>query len=244
MKQVVCMKWGAKYPASFVNKLYGMVARNITGPFRFVCLTDDPNGVRREVECMACPELDINYPEKNYPWRKVTLWNKELPGMSGDWLFIDLDVVITGSIDTFFEYLPEKTFIVMVNWTQPGQGIGNTSVYRFRVGSHPYLLQDLLAGPKAIFERFPNSQTYISKSIQQISYWPDDWCILFKVQCVPPMPLRWWKTPALPKGAKIVCFPGDPNPDDALAGHWPCKWYKKIYKHILPTPWIADYWHE
>jgi hypothetical protein len=132
----------------------------------------------------------------------------------------------------------------MHNWTQPGQGIGNTSVYRFRVGSHPYLLDNLLINPDAIIKKFTNSQTYISKSIQQISFWPDDWCILFKVQCVPPMPFRWWKTPIFPKDAKIIAFPGDPNPDDALAGHWPGKWYKKIYKHVLPTTWIADYWHE
>ena len=38
---VLCMKWGAKYGPDYVNRLYGMVARHLRRPFRFVCLTDD-----------------------------------------------------------------------------------------------------------------------------------------------------------------------------------------------------------
>jgi len=50
MKQVVCISWGAKYGAPYINRLYGMVARNITPPFRFVAFTDTADGVRPEVE--------------------------------------------------------------------------------------------------------------------------------------------------------------------------------------------------
>ncbi len=34
---IICMKWGDKYGAEYVNKLYAMVKRNITIPFQFVC---------------------------------------------------------------------------------------------------------------------------------------------------------------------------------------------------------------
>lgn len=244
MKQIVCMKWGKKYPPSFVNKLYGMVSRNLSGEFRFICLTDDPAGIRQEVECLACPEIDINHINRNRPWRKVSLWGNKLDAMTGDWLFLDLDVVITAPIDDLFSYCPEKTFVVMYNWNQPGKGIGNTSVYRFRVASHPYLLDNLLDNPTEIFANFSNSQTYISKSIREIAFWPDDWCILFKIQCIPPMPQRWWKAPFLPASAKVVAFPGIPNPDEALVGCWPGEWHKKWYKHILPAKWIEDHWQE
>jgi hypothetical protein len=54
------------------------------------------------------------------PWRKIALWAAELPGVSGDVLFLDLDVVITGSIDSFFDYEPSATFCVIENWTQKG----------------------------------------------------------------------------------------------------------------------------
>src|SRR4030042_6596875 len=136
MKQIVCMKWGPKYPAEYANKLYGMVRRNIQGPIRFLCLTDDPTGVRSEIECLPCPTVSLPAPYNNTGWRKISLWASELPGMEGDWLFLDLDVIVTGTLDDFFDFEPEKTFVVMQNWTQPGQGMGNTSVFRLGVGKH------------------------------------------------------------------------------------------------------------
>ena len=32
VKQVICINWGTKYGPDYVNRLYGMVARNITPP--------------------------------------------------------------------------------------------------------------------------------------------------------------------------------------------------------------------
>ncbi|RZI92081.1 MAG: glycosyltransferase, partial [Rubrivivax sp.] len=48
-RNVICMKWGTKYGPEYVNRLYAMVRRHLTGDFRFVCLTDDPAGIRPEV---------------------------------------------------------------------------------------------------------------------------------------------------------------------------------------------------
>jgi hypothetical protein len=245
MKNFVCMKWGTLYDAGYVNKLYAMVKRNVSGEFRFVCLTDDSHGVNPAVECLDCPSVSLPPPWNNTGWRKVALWSEQLPGMQGDWLFLDLDVVITGSLDAFFEYQPDKSFVVMQNWTQPGQGIGNTSVYRFTVGRHPYLLSGMLEDFMSVVKRYRNEQTFVSRVISEIAFWPDEWCILFKIQCVPPMPARWWKAPVLPTGARIVAFPGLPNPGDAAAGIWPeKKFYKRLYKHIRPAAWIANHWRE
>ena len=43
-RQVVCISWGTKYGAAYVNRLYAMVARNLTPPFSFTCFTDDAKG--------------------------------------------------------------------------------------------------------------------------------------------------------------------------------------------------------
>ena len=239
------MKWGTLYPAGYVNKLYGMVRRNIQGPLRFVCLTDDPSGVRSEVECLPCPTVALQPPYNNTGWRKIALWARELPDMDGDWLFLDLDVIVTGSLDDFFSFAPEKSFVVMQNWTQPGRGIGNTSVFRFRVGQHPYIYDRLVPEFKTILAQHKIEQIYISRTISEMAFWPDAWCVLFKTHCVPPMPLRWWKTPTRPATARVIAFPGDPNPHDAVRGIWPVKKpYKKFYKFIRPATWIADFWRE
>ncbi|MCA1791623.1 MAG: hypothetical protein LC667_17755 [Thioalkalivibrio sp.] len=244
MKQFICMKWGTLYGPDYVNTLYRMVSRNVSGPFRFVCLTDDAEGILSDVETLPCPEIDLPAPHNNRGWRKLNLYapSERLFGLEGDWLYLDLDVVVTGSLDLFFDYQREADFIVMQNWTQPGEGIGNTSCYRFRVGSHSYLLDDLVERQEDILARFRNSQTYISRSIRQIEFWPDEWCVLFKTHCVPPWPERFWKEPMLPETAHVVAFPGVPNPHQAVKGEWPAPWYKKSYKFIRPARWIERYW--
>jgi len=88
-----------------------------------------------------------------------------------------------------------------------------------------------------------NSQTYIGRTVKDLTFWPDEWCVLFKVQCVPPWPQRFWKEPVLPPAARVVAFPGMPNPHQAVAGEWPVETpIKTLYKTIRPARWINDYW--
>lgn len=244
-KQIICMKWGTLYGAEYVNRLYAMVRQQTTGPIRFVCLTDNAEGIHPDVEIHDCPFVEIPKPQRMLGWRKLSLYrsSEHLYGLTGDWLYLDLDVVVSGDLDPFFEYMPDKTFIVMQNWTQPGKGIGNTSAYRFRVGADEYLHDNLVANYSSIFAEYRNSQTYISRNVKDITFWPDEWCLLFKAQCVPSWPARFWTEPYLPTSAKVVAFPGDPNPHDAVEGRWPVKkFYKKLYKFIRPAKWIQRIW--
>ncbi|CAC9594638.1 PMID: 11481431 [uncultured Gammaproteobacteria bacterium] len=56
---IICMKWGDKFPAEYVNRLYGMVSHNLSLPFRFVCFTENDSGIRNEVEIQPLPKLDL-----------------------------------------------------------------------------------------------------------------------------------------------------------------------------------------
>lgn len=244
MKQFICMKWGTLYGPDYVNTLYAMVRRNTCGEICFVCLTDDPDGLDPRIEVYDCPTVPLPEPHCRRGWRKLSLFaqSRDLFGLQGDWLYLDLDVVVTGSLDDFFSYQPEKSFIVMQNWTQPGKGVGNTSVYRFRIGADSYLLDDLIAEQSAILGRYRNSQTYVSRQVRDLTFWPDSWCVLFKTHCLPGWPQRFWKTPELPPQARVVAFPGVPNPDQAVRGEWPAQGWKKLYKTIRPVSWIATHW--
>lgn len=246
MNQVICMKWGKLYGPEYVNILYSMVRKNVTGDLRFVCLTDNYEGINGDVELYPCPKVSIPQPHCNRGWRKLSLYDtsENLFGLTGDWLYLDLDVIVTGCLDRFFEYKPEQDFIVMKNWTQPGKNIGNTSVYRFKVGADSYLLKQLINDQDDILNQYNNSQTYISRNIKHLTFWPDEWCVLFKTHCVPSWPKRFWMTPFLPEKALVVAFPGVPNPHQAARGEWPATSWKKLYKHIRPTPWIEEYWNE
>jgi hypothetical protein len=237
------MKWGTAYGADYANTLYSMVSRNTTRPLRFICFTDDLRDLREDIEALPLPPIDLPPSHQWKAWRKISLWQSDLAGLSGDVLFLDLDVVVTGSIDPFFDFRPEQTYCVIENWTQMGEGIGNTSVFRLRVGAHPEVYDTLMAGPEAVFATHRNSQTFASRTISGMVYWPPGWCISFKHTLIPRWPLNFFRVPPLPSDARVVCFTGMPNPHHARDGIWPtrARW-KGIYKHVRPTPWIAEHW--
>lgn len=238
MTNVICIKWGDKYPPEYVNKLYGMVARNLKQPFRFVCFTDDGRtGLRPEVEAFPIPLITLPERQRDWPWRKVSLFAPKLGDLEGPTLFLDLDVLVVGPLDRFFDY--RGVFCVIENWTQPGSGIGNTSVYRFVVGAHADLYAHFMRDPAAVVDKYNNSQTFVSRYLgPKMTFWPPEWVKSFKVHCLPPFLLRAFLVARLPEGASVIAFPGDPKMPDAAAGRWP----GGLHKFLRKTPWILDYW--
>ncbi len=266
----VCMKWGTRYGADYVNRLYRGVARGMQGQdFRLVCFTDDATGVDMRVVCRPLPPFD-GVPDHlaRKPWRKLTLWGDLGGDLAGQRvLFLDLDVVITGDLRPFFDHEPASPFVVWDNPTKPGSGVGNTSVFRFTVGSHPEILARFVANPEAVWRaEFRIEQELIAARLGDgraarsvgrtpavaadpfyaglgvMRLWPRGWCVSFKEDLLPCWPLRLWRAPALPPTAQIVVFHGKPDPDEALRGHWPAPWWKRIYKTVRPTAWIGRYW--
>lgn len=241
MQTVICMKWGKAYGANYANILYSMVSRNTQRPLRFVCFTDDSYGLRPEIEALALPPIDLPPSHQWKPWRKVSLWARDLAGLSGDVLFLDLDIVVVGSIDPFFDFRPDATFCVAENWTQPGEGIGNTSVFRLRIGAHPEVFDTLANDPAGTIRDYPNEQTLASRMVAPV-FWPAGWCSSFKHELLPRWPRNFVQSAPLPSTTHIVCFMGHPKPDEARDGLWPTPWYARTYKHVRPTGWVAEHW--
>ena len=242
MQTVICMKWGTRYGADFVNRLEAAIQRNTNRETQLVCLTDDPSGIQDNVRCEAIP--DINLPDDLIvtPWRKLVLWKDNLIGLSGDVLFLDLDLVITGNLDEMFDFEPGR-FCVIENWTQPGKNIGNTSCFRWNIGSHTHIFDRLETEQTRILSTYRIEQVYISREVSDMVFWPKEWCASFKHSLLPRWPMNFFKAPDLPDDTKIVAFTGKPDQDEALLGNWPVKAvWKKLYKHVRPTPWIAEHW--
>lgn len=240
---IVCMKWGARYPADFANRLWSMIQRNTRRPTRLICYTDDASGLDSAIEGRDLPPINLPDRVARTPWRKMSLWARDLPGVAGDFLFMDLDLVITGGLDDFFDYAPKATYCVIENWTQLGSGIGNTSVFRLRAGAHANIFDDLDARPESVLEKHRIEQQYISASIPAQTFFPTEWCVSFKHSLLPRWPLNFVKAAPLPTDARIVAFTGKPDPDEARDGVWPVdRAWKRAYKHVRPTPWIAEHW--
>lgn len=268
-RQIICVKWGRKYGPDYVNRLYGMAARHVSGPFRLFCFTDDRQGLRREVEAMDLPELGCE-PPRNSPgqWRKVVLWGRELGGLQGPALFIDLDSVIVDSLDGYFEFGEPEDVILARNWAKPFSRLGQTSVFRYPIGRNPHLLDDFRADPQGIADRYHFEQHYVTASVKGgIRFWPEAWTRHFRLHCLPAFPLRYFVPARIPAGARIVTFPGGPNPEDVALGRWlpqqpayPGRWqhlrdtfserrlqrtrWRHLTRYVRPVPWLDEHWRE
>lgn len=240
--QILCMKWGNKYPALFVNRLYAMLARHLTQPFVLNCLTDDPSGIRAEVRCLPLPKLDLpaGLPERG--WRKLTTFASNLYGLEGSALFLDLDVVILRNIDHFFSHdAASEALYIIKDWKRPWRVTGNSSVYRFRLGAFPDLLPYFVAHFETIRRQYRNEQAFLSAYLHaqgKLRYWDKNWCLSYKYHALAPPLLDRFRAPRQPN-CDILIFHGEVNPDQAIVGGGG-KWYR----HIQAAPWLAEAWRE
>lgn len=235
------MKWGKKYGPEYVNRLYNMVSRHLSLPFKMVCLTDDATDINKSIDCYPIPELPLpdGIPERG--WKKLTTFGT-LYGLTGTALFLDIDIVITGSLDDFFLYEADKDDAVYIikDWKKPWRGVGNSSVYRFKIGAFDSLLPYFAQNFDKIRKQFRHEQAFLSNYMHQnhrLAYWPKAWCASYKYHCMRPIPLAYFADPILPADARIVIFHGEINPPDALNGG-----YGKWYRYTKPAKWIQDAW--
>ena len=118
---VWCVFWGDKYSSDYVYILKRMVEMNLSYPHEFICITDNP-----------LPMINCILPECDYHgwWQKLQLF---MPGMAtGPSLYLDLDVVITGSLDGLVEQYAGCELAMPANWAMSGHGGCQSSVMLWR----------------------------------------------------------------------------------------------------------------
>lgn len=268
MKQVICINWGTRYGPRFINRLYAMVARNITPPFSFTCFTDSAEGVRAEVRCLPLPpiaaEMPVNTPGQ---WPKSRLWGEKLGDLEGPVLFMDLDVVVTGNLDDMFEYGEPDDVILSRNPVRLHERMGQTSVFRFPVGKLAPIQEIFRRDPQGTAEKYQWEQRFVTRTAPGgIKLFPRKWVRHFRRHSMPLFPLNYFLVPRLERGTKIVIFPGGLHPQHAIDGGWkspkssgisPARHFANVLRspkdkrflgrlrhYVLPTPWVADHWRE
>lgn len=266
IKQVICINWGTKYGAPFINRLYGMVARNITPPFSFTCFTDNREGIRPEVRCEDLPPSDIEMPKRTKGiWPKSRLWGPKLADLEGAVLFMDLDLVVTGSLDDFFTYGGPDDVILSRNPNTPLEKLGQTSVFRFPVGKLVPLQERFRADPQGIADEYRFEQRFVTRNAPGgVKLFPNAWVRHFRMHCRRPFPLNFVAAPKLPDDARVVIFPGGLHPTHAIDGHYPGYSatspvghlaglfsadrpdppLRYLRHYIKPAPWVGDHWRE
>jgi hypothetical protein len=266
-KQVICIRWGEKYGVDYVNRLYAMVARNITPPFDFYCITDNFDRLAPGIKPIALPDLGCEMPKvRKGIWGKSRLWRPDLGGLSGPVLFMDLDLVVTGNLDGFFAHGDHDDVILTRNPNTPFERLGQTSLFRFPIGKLQPLRAEFLADPQKTAETYVFEQRFVTRRAPGgVTFWPRGWVAHFRWHCVRQFPLNFFLPPKLGPGTKAVIFPGGLNPPDAIVGRWNVhtpvmgrlehikaglrgerdgSLFRHIRHFILPAKWVEDAWRE
>lgn len=119
---VACVWWGTQYGIDYVENLRDGVARHLTIPYDFVCITPHqkvPEGVIRYAPPIA--------PSAEGWWQKVGLFSADLFGPSMRVLYFDLDVVIINELNTIAS--ADDPFCMIENFgPNKGHAAHNSSV--------------------------------------------------------------------------------------------------------------------
>jgi len=257
MNNILCLKWGRLYSADYVNRLYRGVRTHLHCPFRFVCVTDDPSGLDEAIDAQPFPAMPKGMPfigsYDSWPniFVKLLVFEKGFAGLDGPTLFLDIDQVVTGDLDCFFDYRPGE-FCIIRNWIELRKRLfrkvpfcGNSSCFRFDAGEKSDCIyrQFISEMDRAMDDRyFTTEQAYMTHAVgfDKINFWPEDFVRSFKRSCTWPWPLNHVLAPRLPKGTHILCFHGNPSPTEAIAGYRG----RHLNTWTRPAAWVKDLWEK
>ncbi len=243
---VLCMKWGTLYSADYVNVLYNAVCDHLEKPFRFVCLTDDATGFVDGIEHFPIPDMGLEERHwKHGGWPKISVFSKDLYGLKGRGLFIDLDTVICGPLDQMFSYPGQFVGIdTGPNWKNSNSNnsrpLLGTGVFAFNLGAHQCVLTKFNADRDRFVARDGIEQVYIENEIKDIEYWPFDWVPSFKYHLQHRYSLDLFISPREPgPQTRTLAFHGNPRPIDLIRSNvW------GVFPHLGrgPVKWFSKYW--
>ncbi len=224
---ITTWSWGGAYGDHYVRRLAAGVHRNLNEAHRFIAFVDSPRQFPG-IEQHHIPNIDLTRLKGCFARLRLfdPKWQAELGIKPGDRIVnLDLDLVVTGELDSLFNRKDDFTILQGINTTNPNPQ--NGSVWMLRAGARPDVWADfsLQAAARIKYHAFPDDQAWFHFCMPDAgAYGPDCGVYGFKKVGWPSGDgLPEWK---LPEGARIVCFPGwrDPSKFEHL------KWVKEHWR--------------
>lgn len=193
---VACVWWGDLYGIEYVEKLRAAVARNLTIPHDFVCITPHrqvPDGVIR---------ISPRMREQGW-WQKVGLFSPELFGVSSRILYIDLDAVIVNSLDELA--CSAEPFCMIENYgPNKGHAAHNSSVMLWTPSQKTFRIYECFSPD--VMKQLHGDQCWIWRvMLNDITDFHQYQCVSYKYEKHPQ-----WRHQT--KDTSVVVFHGQPKP--------------------------------
>lgn len=197
MIHIGCWRWGSKYGPEYVDRLQAALFRNVSKVFMFHVWEPRPED-RYLTEIPGCFARLRTFDPK---------WQKDQCIREGEKIVcLDLDLVVTGSLDGLFDRAEPFVILQGVNAKNPCPM--NGSLWMLRAGYRPDVWSEfsLDLASKIVFDSFPDDQAWFWDMMPDAgAFGPEQGVYAFQKP-------GWPKGDALPKDARIVAFPGWRDP--------------------------------
>ena len=142
-----------------------MTQRHLTIPHKFIIYTDHVK-MRKLVKGDNVEVRKVPFHDYQGWWNKLTLFSPEA-NLEGESLYLDLDVVITDNIDSFFTYEKDSKVVLMRDFNLTTKSF-NSSIMRFNNEVMTPCVWDLYQSEKKKFDRMQGDQNVISDCIKPV----------------------------------------------------------------------------
>ena len=185
--------WGGKYSDYYPQRLKREVAKHLTIPHQFKCLSD------HDIEGVETVSLSVDWDSW---WPKLSLFSGVARGAS---LWLDLDVVITGSLDELVMRYMGCELAMPANWAASGHGGCQSSVMLWN-GDLTFPFDHFRYEIDA--PRLWGDQEYLTelrdRGLIDVTHTDEMYVKSYKYHC----------RQGLPENCRVVVFHGLPNPAD------------------------------
>jgi len=215
--KIICIKWGTKYSAEYVNKLFRGIRNNTSKEFSFVCYTDNWKDITH-------PEIEIEpLPYSTGTWyNKIGLYNQDLYLPDDQVFYFDLDTVITGSLDDIFSY--KGNFAILRD--PYNKNLYGSGIMAWRPSSVNHMWENYTQGYKSP----RGDQGWCEEQYAKADIWQEMYpekLISYKIHIKGKGILsnRWAQHKGNLKSSSIVYFHGNPLPHQ-----------------VTELPWMKEHW--
>lgn len=229
MLTIFSFLWGDKYGPEYVERLAAGLKKNLHQEHDFTCILDEKNykaHKHRLSKVVSLTKLrDEDLCREKGCFARLRIFDQTWTDGNrfADWgeaddrvVCIDLDSVITGSLDKLFNR-PEN-FVILQGANAKNPCPYNGSLWMIRSGYRPDVWSDfsLEAAAKIPFYEFPDDQAWLAAKLPDAAGWncgPQSGVYAFQKP-------QWPKGDDLPADARLVVFPGHRDPSKFTHLDW------------------------
>lgn len=184
MINIITVKHGNNkiYDHNYVNKMYNMISRNLSLPYKFYCLTEDSRGLHTDIHVVPLP---VNELKINGWWWKIYMFKPNLFDNDNINFYIDLDMIVMSNIDHYMTYEPNNfiglrdvAYVFNSKLYTLGSGI-----LRWNNNTQSHLYENFVQRTRNIVSTYHSGgdQAYIwSVARNQIKFFPTEWYESYK----------------------------------------------------------------